>query len=165
MLPVAEHIQVSLRTSDENPGGCDSDAMFIISSLPYLINNIYFWYSLLYLIGRTVFVFLCAASVHDASLRPLEYMRHAQTAGWCTELERFGDQIGAELIALSGMKFFYLTRKLLFGMAGTIVTYELVMMQIDASTKKSLDAGDSVVGAVTTVASVVNEVCQFDFGH
>lgn len=106
------------------------------SKLPYLLNEIYFWYSLLYLIGRTVCVFLCAASIHDASRRPLEYIRHSSTAGWCSELQRFDDQISSEMIALSGMRFFYLTRKLLFGMAGTIVTYELVLLQMDANSSK-----------------------------
>lgn len=59
------------------------------------------------------------------------------TTGWCTEvsfitkakqisitvnkilflfqLERLNEQVATERIALSGMKFFYLTRKLLFG--------------------------------------------------
>lgn len=32
-------------------------------------------------------------------------------------------------IALSGLKFFYLTRKLLLTVIGTIITYELVLMK------------------------------------
>lgn len=34
-------------------------------------------------------------------------------------------------VALSGDKFFFLTRKLILRMAGTIVTYELVLMQFN----------------------------------
>lgn len=129
--------------------------------MPYLINKIYFWYSLLYLIGRTCVVFLCAGSIHDVSRRPIEYIRTVPTCEWCTELERFAEQVSTEKIALSGMKFFLMTRKLLFGvswnifliksqwiciqwivefiyyfqMAGTVVTYELVLLQFDEGSK------------------------------
>lgn len=102
------------------------------SKLPHYINEIYFWYSLLYLIVRTAWVFLSAAAINDASRKPLLYIRVAHTAGWCADMERLSEQIASEVIALSGMRFFYMTRKLLFGMAGTIVTYELVLLQIDA---------------------------------
>lgn len=87
------------------------------SKLPYLINSIYFWYSLLYLIGRTCVVFLCAGSIHDVSRRPLKYIQTVPTCEWCIELERFAEQVRAEKIALSGMRIFFMTRKLLFGVS------------------------------------------------
>lgn len=58
-------------------------------------------------------------------------LREIPTSGWCVELERFIDQVKNEVISLSGNKFFNMTRKLLFGMAGTVVTYELVLLQFD----------------------------------
>lgn len=32
--------------------------------------------------------------------------------GWCIELKRFYDEVTYDIVALSGMKFFYLTKRL-----------------------------------------------------
>ncbi|XP_037908137.1 gustatory receptor for sugar taste 64a-like [Hermetia illucens] len=103
----------------------------ILQKLRYTINYVYFWYSLLYLASRTTGVFLHAASINDEAAKPLKILRAVPSRNWCSEIERFTDQITTQRVALSGMKFFYLTRKLFFGMAGTIVTYELVLLQFD----------------------------------
>lgn len=39
------------------------------------------------------------------------------------------EEVSNDTIALSGMKFFFLTRKLVLSVAGTIITYELVLIQ------------------------------------
>ncbi|KAJ6635418.1 Gustatory receptor for sugar taste 64a [Pseudolycoriella hygida] len=109
----------------------------IFNVLPYLINYVYFWFSLSYLIGRTIVLFLIASSINDAAAYPVKFVRQRRTTEWCSELERFGDQISTQVVALSGMKFFFITRSLLFGMAGTIVTYELVLLQFDTEGKNS----------------------------
>ncbi|KAG4072379.1 hypothetical protein HA402_004311 [Bradysia odoriphaga] len=125
---------------------CGNDLYFvcfellnIFNKLPHFINFIYFWYSFLYLIGRTACVFLIAASINDAAKYSIKFVRQRHTTEWCTELERFGDQISTRVVALSGMKFFFITRSLLFGMAGTIVTYELVLLQFDESSEKKME--------------------------
>ncbi|XP_037024150.1 gustatory receptor for sugar taste 64a-like [Bradysia coprophila] len=111
----------------------------IFNKLPHFINFIYFWYSFLYLVGRTTGVFLIAASINDAATYPIKFVRRRHTTEWCAELERFGDQISTRAVALSGLKFFFITRSLLFGMAGTIVTYELVLLQFDESSEKKTE--------------------------
>ncbi|XP_055909610.1 gustatory receptor for sugar taste 64a-like [Eupeodes corollae] len=103
----------------------------IFNKLHWPINYVYFWYSFLYLLGRTAFVFLCASKIHDESKVPLLALRSVPSAGWGDEVERFSIQISSECVALSGRKLFFITRKLLFGMAATIVTYELVLLQLD----------------------------------
>lgn len=40
---------------------------------------------------------------------------------WCTEVKRFNEEVANDMVALSGMKFFYLTRSLVLSVAGTIV--------------------------------------------
>lgn len=70
-------------------------------------------------------MFLCAGKIHDASQRPIQYIRKVPTAEWCTELERFADQVATEKIALSGMKFFFMTRKLLLGVYANLKRYYL----------------------------------------
>ncbi|XP_073836399.1 gustatory receptor 64a isoform X2 [Musca autumnalis] len=103
----------------------------VFNKLRWPINYIYFWYSLLYLIGRTAFVFLSAASINDESKGGLAVLRRVSSRTWCVEVERLIFQMTTQTVALSGKKFYFLTRRLLFGMAGTIVTYELVLLQFD----------------------------------
>ncbi|XP_070494032.1 gustatory receptor for sugar taste 64a-like [Chironomus tepperi] len=56
--------------------------------------------------------------------------------GWCIEMQRILDEARSQTIALSGMKFFYLTRKSILAMLATIVTYELVLLQLKSSNNK-----------------------------
>jgi gustatory receptor len=74
-------------------------------------------------------VSLSAAEVHDESKKPLKIFRTITREGWCLEAKRFSEEVNNDVIALSGMNFFNLTRKLVLGVAGQIVTYELVLIQ------------------------------------
>ncbi|ALC44534.1 Gr64c, partial [Drosophila busckii] len=100
-----------------------------LNPMPSVAHAVYFYFSLSYLIGRTLAVSLYAASVHDESRRSLRFLRLVPKDAWCPEAKRFAEEISSDLVALSGMKFFYLTRKLVLSVAGTIVTYELVLIQ------------------------------------
>lgn len=93
----------------------------------------YFWFSMIYLIVRTLAVSLYSASVNDESRRPLDVFRSVSRRDWCVEVKRFNEEVANDTIALSGMKFFYLTRRLVLSVAGTIVTYELVLIQFNAT--------------------------------
>lgn len=77
------------------------------------MSDIFFWLSFIFLVGRAAIVFLCAAAIHDASKVPHNYIAHVSTQHWSAELERFATQLSMEKMALSGMHFFYLTRKTL----------------------------------------------------
>ena len=46
------------------------------------------------------------------------------------QIERLSNQ-AMEINGFTGMNFFYITRRLLFALAGTILTYELVLLQFD----------------------------------
>ncbi|KAM8709834.1 hypothetical protein ACLKA7_016611 [Drosophila subpalustris] len=100
-----------------------------LNEMPSMAHAIYFYFSLIFLIGRTLAVSLYAASVHDESRYSLRYLRCVPKDSWCPETKRFAEEIASDLVALSGMKFFHLTRKLVLSVAGTIVTYELVLIQ------------------------------------
>ncbi|EDW73451.1 uncharacterized protein Dwil_GK17552 [Drosophila willistoni] len=108
----------------------------VFNKLRWPINYVYFWYSLLYLIGRCAFVFLTAAAINDESKSALGILRRVSTRSWCVEVERLIFQMTTQTVALSGKKFYFLTRRLLFGMAGTIVTYELVLLQFDEPNRR-----------------------------
>jgi len=81
------------------------------------------------LIGRTLAVSLYSASINDESKKPLDVFRSVSREGWCMEVKRFNEEVANDTIALSGKKFFHLTRRLVLSVAGTIVTYELVLIQ------------------------------------
>lgn len=78
-------------------------------------------------------MFLLASKVYENSRKPLQIIRSIPNQGWHMELERFSDEVRNEMNALSGMKFFFLTRKVLFALAGSILTYEIVLLQFNTS--------------------------------
>lgn len=75
-----------------------------------MINVIYFWCSFLYLLGRTLAAQFMAASIFEASKYPVKVIKSIPPEGWCVEMQRLMDEARSQTIALSGWKFFYLTR-------------------------------------------------------
>ncbi|EDX09147.1 GD13804 [Drosophila simulans] len=100
-----------------------------LNTMPSVAHAVYFYFSLIFLIGRTLAVSLYSSSVHDESRLTLRYLRCVPKESWCPEVKRFTEEVISDEVALSGMKFFHLTRKLVLSVAGTIVTYELVLIQ------------------------------------
>ncbi|XP_043647761.1 gustatory receptor for sugar taste 61a [Drosophila teissieri] len=115
-----------------------NQALAIFTKLRHPINYIYFWYSLLFLLARTSLVFMTASKIHDASLLPLRSLYLVPSNGWTQEVQRFAYQLTSEFVGLSGYRLFCLTRKSLFGMLATLVTYELMLLQMDAKNPKGL---------------------------
>ena len=74
-----------------------------------------------------------AARVYENAREPLSIIRGISSDAWCSELQRFFDQIKFESYSnsLSGKNFFFMNKRLLFSIAGALVTYELVMIQFD----------------------------------
>lgn len=83
------------------------------------MNAVYFWLSLLFIIGRTLSVMFCAAAVNDASRRPVAVLRNVPPgAAWSQEVQRFGQLCAnGEVVALSGKRFFYMTRGLILAVS------------------------------------------------
>ncbi|OWR54379.1 putative chemosensory receptor 1 [Danaus plexippus plexippus] len=67
-----------------------------------------------------------------------DYTRAVKLVRKVDDVQRFLDQVTGDKIALTGLQFFRVTRKLLLNIAGTIVTYELVMFQFDTTTSNEL---------------------------
>ncbi|KAL0849845.1 hypothetical protein ABMA28_011783 [Loxostege sticticalis] len=100
-------------------------------------NAVYFVYSFIFLVARSLAVSLIAAQVHTASKRPAHALYRVSSAAYCVEVQRFLDQIHTDTVALSGIQFFNVKRGLVLTIAGTIVTYELVLMQFTGVTPTS----------------------------
>ncbi|XP_073836402.1 gustatory receptor for sugar taste 64f-like isoform X1 [Musca autumnalis] len=99
------------------------------NNMPSTVATVYFYFSLIFLFLRSLALSLYSAAVYDESRKPLRVLRSVPKESWCLEVKRFALEISSDLVALSGMKFFHLTRKLVLSVAGTIVTYELVLIQ------------------------------------
>ncbi|XP_017126641.1 gustatory receptor for sugar taste 61a [Drosophila elegans] len=115
-----------------------NQALAIFTKLRTPINYVYFWYSLIFLLARTSLVFMTASKIHDTSLLPLKSLYLVPNGHWTQEVQRFANQLTSEFVGLSGYRLYYLTRKSLFGMLATLVTYELMLLQMDAKSPKDL---------------------------
>lgn len=83
---------------------------FLCSYLPYTFDYVIYWGTLIFTLARTLSSQFLAAQIHDASNYPLNILKAVPEKGWCIEVQRFIDQIRSQTIALSGWKFFYLTK-------------------------------------------------------
>ncbi|KAK3912602.1 Gustatory receptor for sugar taste 64f [Frankliniella fusca] len=124
----------------------------ILDVYPY----VYFFFSFGYLLLRTCVVSLYAASIHDESKEPRRVLYSVPSESFCTEVRRFLAQVTTDDVALTGCNFFSVTRSLMLTVgapspaahpalgqrvvsvmmkrssmqvAGTIVTYEIVLVQ------------------------------------
>ncbi|EDS43730.1 Gustatory receptor 64f [Culex quinquefasciatus] len=124
---------------------CASDVFFITFQL-YMtvrmkttsITTIYYRFSLIFLIFRALLMLLTSSHVYVASRKPLEILRAVPMSSWTTSVQRFINEILTIDNALSGHRFFYLKKSVILAMAGTLITYELVML----SEEKPLDSSN-----------------------
>lgn len=72
---------------------------------------------------RTLGVSLLAARVNDESKEPIWILRSLSATSWKTESKRLYNEVINNNVALSGKEFFYVTRRLILSMIGTIVEY------------------------------------------
>uniref|UniRef100_A0A182FDR7 Gustatory receptor n=1 Tax=Anopheles albimanus TaxID=7167 RepID=A0A182FDR7_ANOAL len=114
---------------------CANNMFFITVQLfnsfdlkPTTVTTVYFWYSLAFLMGRCFLMLFIVSSVSVAASAPLESLRHFPSSNWNLDLKRLCDAAACSDNALSGQRFFFIRRPLILAMAGTIITYELVLL-------------------------------------
>ncbi|CAH2068996.1 unnamed protein product, partial [Iphiclides podalirius] len=73
----------------------------------------------------------------DISRKPAVSLYEVSSSAYCVEIRRFLDQIHGDTVALSGLQFFNIKKGLVLSIAGTIVTYELVLLQFTGVTPTS----------------------------
>ncbi|XP_049532443.1 gustatory receptor for sugar taste 64f-like [Anopheles darlingi] len=110
-----------------------------LNSRPTFVHTVYFWFNLIILIGRTLATAMFAAEVNDESKRPIEVLRSIPREGWCLEAKRFAEEVTTDVVALTGLKFFSMTRKLVLNVTGAIITYELVLIQFHKDEVSDVD--------------------------
>lgn len=82
-----------------------------------LLDGLYLWFSLIFLIGRTLAVCWFASKIDDESRKPLEVLRSLNSDFYDITMKRFTEQLVSGKVSLSGMNFFYLTRKLILSVS------------------------------------------------
>ncbi|XP_050444756.1 gustatory receptor for sugar taste 64f-like isoform X2 [Cataglyphis hispanica] len=107
--------------------------LFSFNPIRGVVSKIYYCYSFGFLLARTMAVSLYVASIHDESLLPAPILYSVSSSCYSNEISRFLTQVTTDNISLTGMKFFSVTRSLVLTVAGTIVTYELVLVQFNAA--------------------------------
>ncbi|XP_072935928.1 gustatory receptor for sugar taste 64f-like [Epargyreus clarus] len=115
----------------------------------------YFLFSLVYLITRSAAVSLIASQVNTASNVPAAVLYDVPSPVYCVEVQRFLDQVNGDKLALSGLQFFSVTRSLLLTVAGTIVTYELVMFQFNSPSPTPATAVTTALSNITITTTSV----------
>uniref|UniRef100_A0A1B0GLQ7 Gustatory receptor n=1 Tax=Lutzomyia longipalpis TaxID=7200 RepID=A0A1B0GLQ7_LUTLO len=115
-----------------------SNLYYICVQLLNSVNNmepwtysVYYWFSLFYLIARTVGMCLFGAEVHTEAKKPAAVLRKIPSEGWNVEAERFLELVTNSCASLTGNGYFFVTKPFLLSLTGTIVTYELVLMQFN----------------------------------
>ncbi|XP_046975378.1 gustatory receptor for sugar taste 64f-like [Vanessa cardui] len=93
--------------------------------------SVYVSFSLMFVLSRSLAVSLMAAQVHSASLVAAPSLYNVPSSSYGTEIQRFLEQIHGDTVALTGLNFFYITKELVLSVVGTIVTYELVLLQFN----------------------------------
>ncbi|XP_060870938.1 gustatory receptor for sugar taste 64f-like [Metopolophium dirhodum] len=84
-----------------------------------------------YLVGRTYVVSLYVASINDQSKKPKAVLFSVPAECYGVEVERFLMQVTSDELSFTGCNFFSVTRTFMLTVAGTIVTYEIVLIQFN----------------------------------
>ncbi|XP_054282809.1 gustatory receptor for sugar taste 64e-like [Macrosteles quadrilineatus] len=104
----------------------------IISPDNNIWSNLSMMYSLLFTLTRTFLAALMASSVHEESRRPLAMLYSVPSDAYNGEIYRFQMQATHDEIAITGCNFFSLNRSFMLTVAGTIATYEIVLLQFNS---------------------------------
>lgn len=60
--------------------------LYFSRAKPSIWHALYFWFSLVYLLGRTLILSLYSSSINDESKRPLVIFRLVPREYWCDEV-------------------------------------------------------------------------------
>lgn len=99
------------------------------SHISRIMKIIYYVWSFCHLMLRTAALCLYAADINEESQVPKSLIYSVSSESYCKETDIMLNQVIYDKIALTGLKFFYVTRSLILTLAGTIVTYEIVLVQ------------------------------------
>jgi hypothetical protein len=92
-----------------------------------VVDGLYLWFSLTFLIARTLALCLYASKINDASSTPLATLRSIHSDYFDITMNRFTEQLMSGKVALTGLNFFYLTRKLILSVRRCQFFFEILL--------------------------------------
>ncbi|KAJ8735035.1 hypothetical protein PYW08_014285 [Mythimna loreyi] len=92
----------------------------------------YVTYSTIYLVVRFLTLALVASRVHSSSSVALPVLYGVPTTTYCKEVERFQNQVKSGTVALSGLRFFYITRDLVLTVSA-YCAFKLAKIWVDGN--------------------------------
>ncbi|XP_026726620.1 uncharacterized protein LOC113493038 [Trichoplusia ni] len=132
----------------------DKQTKLALTSADYLL---YYLYSFLFLVLRALMLSLFAANVHCVAMEPIFSIYDVSPSAYDNEVRRFELQLHHTKVGLTG-KFFYVTREMVLKVVGTIITYELVLLQYSVPPKTPLKTN-------TATTAIYNDTEQIAYGQ
>ncbi|CAH0389772.1 unnamed protein product [Bemisia tabaci] len=98
--------------------------------------TLFYLYSFLFLVFRTTAVVMLAAEIHDESSKIVPELFFCPYQSYCLETQRFLQEATSDYVSLTGLNMFSVTRNFLLGIVGAILTYEIVLIQLQQPKEK-----------------------------
>lgn len=86
-----------------------------------ILDGLYLWFSLFFLIGRTLALCLYASKINDESMKPLDILRAIHSDHFNITMDRFQEHLMNGKVALTGLNLFSLTRKLILNVSFIVI--------------------------------------------
>nr|XP_034824135.1 gustatory receptor for sugar taste 64e-like [Maniola hyperantus] len=115
-----------------------SQVFSLLKSFKSVEYYIYYYYSSIFLFVRATMTSLLAANVNTVAMEPFYILQHVPTSDYTIEVQRFIRQTKYTTTALSGL-FFDVTRGMILTVIGTIMKYELVLLQFSVKSYEAIN--------------------------
>lgn len=107
--------------------------MFLSSStMPSSAHAVYFYYSLCFLLSRSSMVLLLVSAINDQAREPLQLLRLIPSEAYHQpEVSRFAAELASDQVALTGAKYFNVTRRLFLAVpivCGSLDPCKIIML-------------------------------------
>ncbi|KAF7996932.1 hypothetical protein HCN44_002578 [Aphidius gifuensis] len=100
------------------------------------ISKVYGIYSFVFIVMRAICVLYSIARINDHSKIILPIIYQCPLSKYTNETYRLQCQLTSDEIALTGMKFFSITRGFILTVAGAMVTYEIILLQFSYNKRR-----------------------------
>lgn len=100
--------------------------------MPSSAHAVYFYFSLCFLLSRSSMVLLLVSTINDRAREPLQLLRLIPSEAYHQpEVTRFAAELASDQVALTGAKFFNVTRRLFLAVLKASVYRSYGIMMLD----------------------------------
>lgn len=99
---------------------------FRLEQIEY-IQVIHYSYTVIILIMRMLCISFFASQIHDESKKPITILFNTPLHKLTFDSKQIHEEIHCNMVALSGMEFFFITRPMILSIVGVICSYEIIL--------------------------------------